>query len=157
MTQDEASQLEAEFEITFPAAYRGAVTNGYPFCAATEELDTDAESLRLSNQGCRESDPWGFPWRKNYWCIGGDGAGGFYFIDTQQGDSTVYYCDHEDMPTAIDDIDRISVISFQEFIGEVRQLEKDMAKWDEEMKERVANRKWWQVWIPRQWPPKPRG
>lgn len=157
MTRDEASQLEAEFEVTFPVAYRDAVTDAYPFGAATEELDTDPESLRTSNQGCRKEDPWGFPWKQNYWCIGGDRAGGFYFIDTRQSDSTVYYCDHEDMPASIEDLDHISVTSFQEFIDDVNQLEKDMAKWDEEMKERVAHRKWWQFWIPKQWPPKRKG
>ena len=150
MTQDEASQLEAEFGVTFPSAYRDAVTDAYPFSAPTEELDTDAESLRTSNQGCRKEGPWGFPWKQNYWCIGGDGAGGFYFIDTQQSDSTVYFCDHEDMPTSIEDLDHISVTSFQEFVDDVNQLEKDMAKWDEEMKARVTQRKWWQFWIPKQ-------
>jgi len=149
--------LEAEFKVIFPVAYRSAVTDAYPFAAATEELDTDAASLRRSNQGCRTEDPWGFPWKQNYWCIGGDGAGGFYFIDTQQSDSTVYYCDHEDMPTSIEDIEHISVTSFQEFIDDIKQLEQDMARWDEEMRERVANRKWWQFWIPRQCPPYPKG
>ena len=134
--------------------YRGAVTDAYPFSGATEELDTSAASLRKSNEGCREEDPWEFPWKPNYWCIGGDGAGGFYFIDTDQDDSTVYFCDHEDMPTSIEDLDRISVTTFQEFVDDVQRLEEDLEKWDEEMKESVANRKWWQFWIPRQWPPK---
>jgi|GEM_PF-3558265 len=153
MTQDEASQLEADFGVTFPAAYRDAVKNAYPFTDATEELDTDAESLRKSNKRCREEDPWGFPWKPHYWCIGGDGAGGFYFINTQQDDSTVYFCDHEDMAASIEDLDHISVMSFSEFVAYIQQLEKDVEKWDEEMQERVANRKWWQFWIPRQWPP----
>ena len=157
MTQDEVSQLEREFEITFPEAYRDAVTEAYPFSSATEQLDTDVESLRTSNRGCRKEDPWGFPWKLNYWCFGGDGAGGFYFIDTKQSDSTVYFCDHEDIPTSIKDLDHISVISFQEFVADVNQLEKDMAKWDKEMKQRVTCRKWWQFWIPKQWPPKSKG
>lgn len=157
MNHDDALQLEAEFEVKFPVAYRGAVTDAYPFGDVTEELDTDAESLRRSNHGCRKEDPWGFAWKKNYWCIGGDGAGGFYFIDTQQSDSTVYYCDHEGMPTSIEDVDHIIVSSFQEFIDDIKQLEQDIAKWDEEMKERVTSRKWWQFWIPRQWPLNPKG
>jgi hypothetical protein len=157
MTRDEASQLEAEFGIVFPQVYREAITDSYPFSEATEELDTDAGSLRQSNQECRRENPWGFPWRTTYWCIGGDGAGGFYFIDTKQDDSTVYYCDHEDMPSSIEDVDHISITPFSEFIEEVKQLEKDMVKWEEEMKTKVANRKWWQFWIPRQWPPKPSG
>ena len=157
MTRDEASQLEAEFGIAFPRLYRDAITDTYPFSESTEELDTDAGSLRRSNQGCRKENPWGFPWRTNYWCIGGDGAGGFYFIDTHQDDSTVYYCDHEDMPSSIEDVDHISITPFPEFVDDVQQLERDMEKWEEDMKVRVANRKWWQIWIPRQWPPKPKG
>ena len=157
MTRDEASKLEQDFGVTFPAVYRDAITDAYPFSDATEELDIDAESLRQSNEGCRKEDPWGFPWRPHYWCIGGDGAGGFYFINTQQNDAAVYYCDHEDPPKSIDDRDRISVTSFDEFIDDLRRQEKDMEGWEEEMKERVANRKWWQFWIPRQWPPKRKG
>lgn len=157
MNQDEASQLEAEFAVSFPAAYRAAITDAYPFSAATEELNTDAESLRTLNQGCRRQAPWGFPWKPNYWCIGGDGAGGFYFVDTQESESTVYYCDHEDMPASIEDLDHISVNSFQGFIDDVKQLEKDSAQWDAHMKERVKFRRWWQFWIPKQWPPKPKG
>jgi hypothetical protein len=77
------------------------VTGAYPFGDATDELDPDAERLRTTNEGFRKEDPWGFPWQPHYWCIGGDGAGEFYFIDTQKDDSTVYYGDHEDMPTSI--------------------------------------------------------
>ncbi len=61
------------------------------------------------------------------------------------------------MPTSIEDIEHISVASFQEFINDIKQLEQDMTKWDEEVRERVTNRKWWQFWIPRQWPPYPKG
>ncbi len=157
MNRDEATKLEIDFGVTFPVAYREAITDGYPFADTVEELDADAESLRSSNKGCRNDAPWGFPWKLQYWCIGGDGAGGFYFIDTLQDDSTVYYCDHEDMPDSINDPDRISGISFQEFIENVRQLEEDFENWERQMCERVANRKWWQFWVPREWPPKPKG
>ena len=152
MTQDEVLQLEREFEITFPDAYRDAVTESYPFDFATEHLDTDVESLRTLNRGCRKEDPWGFPWKLNYWCFGGNGSGGFYFIDTKQSDSTVYFY----FFTSIEDLDHISVTSFQEFIADVNQLEKDMAEWVEAKKQLVTDRKWWQLWIPKEWPTKPK-
>jgi len=57
----------------------------------------------------------------------------------------------------MEDVDHISIAPFSEFVEDVKQIEKDMEKWEEEMKESVANRRWWHVWIPRQWPPKPRG
>ncbi|MGI9242270.1 MAG: hypothetical protein ACR2RV_15840 [Verrucomicrobiales bacterium] len=156
MTRGEAAALEAEFGVAFPPAYLDAITVGYPLSVPTEGLDTDAVRLSRANQECRDEDPWGFPWEANYWRVGGDGAGGFYFIDTQEDRATVYFCDHEDIPSSIGDLQRISVTPFDEFIGDLEQLEKDMEKWDEEMREAVANRKWWQFWIPRQWPPEPK-
>lgn len=155
MTRDEAARLELDFNIRFPAVYRNAITDACPFSRHTEELDTEFKSLQQTNQEFRQEDPWGFPWQPHYWCIGGDGSGGFYFIDTQQDDATVYYCDHEAMPESIDDVDSISVKSFEEFIDDVLQLELDFQQWNAEMKQRVANRKWWQFWIPRQWPSDP--
>ncbi len=157
MTNDEASMLEREFGVVFPDAYRRAIIDSYPFNDATEELDTDAGSLRALNVGYRRENPWGFPWQAQFWSIGGDGAGGFYFIDTRQRDSTIYYCDHEDMPESFDDHDRLYVRSFPEFIDDIQQLEKKMEKWESERKEQIANRKWWQFWISRQCPPRSKG
>ena len=157
MNQDDTASLESEFGIHFPSAYRHAVTDSYPFTDETEEFDTDPTSLRTSNAECRSTSPWGFPWKPEYWCIGGDGAGGFYFIDTSKDDSTVYYCDHEDMPESMDDEERLSVTPFPEFIQEVLDGKEHMKQWREEMKNRVASRRWWQFWIPRQWPPQRRG
>jgi hypothetical protein len=154
VTNEAASALEKDFALTFPAAYRNAVTDAYPFSRPTEELDTEATALRTSNRECRQTAPWGFLWKPHYWRIGGDGAGGFYFIDSQNDDSTVYFCDHEDMPASIEDLEHIDVTPFPEFIENVRQLEKDVEKREQDLKERVANRKWWELWVPRQWPPK---
>jgi hypothetical protein len=156
MNQDEAFSLEAQFGIQFPPEYRRAVTDACPFRGPTEELDTDAESLRKTNEGFRGTEPWGFPWKLHYWCIGGDGAGGFYFIDTKEHPISVYYCDHEDMPTSIEDTDHIHVATFEEFVREVQEGEDEMEKWDAHMRERVASRRWWQFWIPKQWPPQPK-
>jgi len=157
MNQDEAATLESKFGIHFPSAYRHAVTDSYPFTDETEELDTNPTSLRTSNAEYRLTPPWGFPWKLEYWCIGGDGAGGFYFIDTSKDDSTVYYCDHEDMPESMDDTDRLHTTPFTEFVDYVRDLAKKLEQWNEQMKTKVAKRMWWQFWIPRQWPPKRKG
>lgn len=154
MNQTAAATLESEFGISFPTAYRQAVTDCYPFTEEAEELDLDPNRLRASNAECRTTPPWGFPWQSDYWRIGGDGAGGFYFIDTSKDDSTVYYCDHEDMPESMDDAERLHVTPFAEFIEEVREAANKLARWEEQMKIKVAKRKWWQFWIPRQWPPK---
>jgi len=157
MHHDEATKLERDFGVTFPTEYRDAITDRYPFADETVELDDDAESLRTSNEQCRGEAPWGFPWEPHYWCIGGDGAGGFYFVNTLQDEATVYYCDHEDMPESIIDLDRIGVHSFREFVEDIKQREKDVAAWERERRERVENRRWWQFWIPRRWPPKLKG
>ena len=149
MNRDDATKLEQHFGVTLPVAYREAITDRYPLSEATEQLDTDAASLQVSNEGCRRAPPWGFPWKPHYWCIGGDGAGGFYFIDTSQDEATVYYCDHEDMPASINDLDRISVTSFQQFIEDLQELIDDANNWERQRKERVENRKWWQFWIAR--------
>ena len=155
MTSDEASDLEVTFGLTFPEVYRDAITDRNSI--RTDALDVDAQSLRESNEGCLKDDPWGFPWKPNYWLIGGDGAGGFYFIDTYRDDSKVYYCDHEDMATSIEDLGRIGIDSFDDFLVDLEQAEKYVERYNEEMKGRVANRKWWHFWIPREWPLPPKG
>jgi hypothetical protein len=154
MNQDNAATLESEFGIHFPSAYRHAITYSYPFTDETEELNRDPTCLRSSNAEFRSTPPWGFPWRPEYWCIGDDGTGGFYFIDTSKDDSTVYYCDHEDMPDPIDDVEQLYATPFAEFIQKVLDSNEHMKQWEEEMKDRVARRRWWQFWIPRQWLPK---
>ncbi len=148
MKHDEATQLESDFAVTFPAAYREAIT-GLQISADSEELDTDAESLRISNEGCRREAPWGFSWKPHYWLIGADGAGGFYFLDTLEDDSTVYYCDHEDMPESITDLDRLRVIAFQDFVERIQRSEVEFRDWDRQIRDRAQNRQWWQFWIPR--------
>ena len=157
MTHNEVILLEAEFGVHFPSSYRRALTDLHPFTSPTRELDSDPVSLKLSNTAFRKTAPYGFPWQPAYWCIGDDGAGGFYFVNTSQDDSTVFYCDHEDMPESMDDEERLGVRPFAEFIQEVLYRKEQMRQWEEEMKSRVANRRWWQFWIPRQWPPKRNG
>jgi len=156
VTEQEATDLESEFGVRFPRGYRKAVTDGYPFSIPSEELSDDAESLRIFNTDCREEDPWGFPWRPDYWMTGGDGLGGFYFIDTREPDSRVFYCDHENMPSSMEDTERIAVLPFSEFLDEIAAVQEEMALWENDWQQRVANRRWWQFWIPRQWPPNPK-
>ena len=154
MTREQTSILEREFSVILPADYVSAVTDSYPFAEPSYQLETDFESLRRDNLGSREDHPWGFPWSDDYWMIGDDGAGGFYFINTADGSTTVYYCDHEDMPSSIDDTDHIHVSSFSDFIAEGIEMDEWAAEQDRKMNEKVASRRWWQFWVPKTWPPK---
>ena len=154
MTRKQASILERKFSVVLPADYVSAVTESYPFAEQSHQLDTDFESLRRDNLGSREDNRGGFPWRDSYWMIGDDGSGGFYFINTTDSATTVYYCDHEDMPTSIEDTDRIHVSSLSDFIAEGIEMEEWAAEQNRKMTEKVASRRWWQFWIPKAWPPK---
>ena len=154
MTSDEANQLEREFNIIFPAWYRAAVTDHFPFEQPGEEFTNVVEDLRISNQGCRKSDPWGFKWQDHFWWIGDDGSGGFYFIDTSESDSTIYSFDHEAPARSMNDREKLVPQTFDDFVNEVLSAEEDFARWEIAMRAKVAARKWWQIWIPREWPPR---
>ena len=153
MTHDEAAALQNDYGLKFPAAYLRAITDSYPFTEPKEELWDEPHLLRESNDYFRKEKPWGFAWEPHFWKIGGDGGGGFYFINSRETANDVYYVDHEAPARNIEDSENLSVTSFQEFIGEVFELEKEMQKFESEMTQSAANRKWWQFWIPRQWPP----
>ena len=151
MNHDEAAELEREFGVVFPAAYRVAITRVSPQIDS-EAFVTSAESLRYLNRGYRDNDPLRFPWKPHYWCIGEDGAGGFYFINTNESDSKVFYCDHEDVPSSIDDTDRMAKRSFEDYLQDIEQQEKEYHEWNTAMTNRTRNRRWWQFWVPRDWP-----
>ena len=155
MTHEEARQLEDEFKILLPARYRNAARFD-PHCGPMEEFATSAEDLRISNLGCRERNPWGFQWEDRFWWIGGDGSGGLYFIDTSDADVIVYYLDHEMPARSIEDREELVPQPLYDFLNDTVGGEKAEAASDRIMQTRVAARKWWQFWIPREWPLKPK-
>lgn len=130
------------------------MTDGYPFDGLREELMNSESHLRENNTAFRNQDRWGFRWEDRFWWIGGDGAGGVYFINTEEETSDVYYCDHEDPAKDFDDGDRLFSSDIGSHLSDIVELEQEMERHDAQMKVSVANRRWWQFWIPRSWPPK---
>jgi hypothetical protein len=84
--------------------------------------------------------------------LGGDGAGGIYFIDTKRSDSFIYYIDHDDPPKNICDTDHISSQTLTEFKNDLITDKEEYERHCREVRERISHRKWWQFWIPKQIP-----
>lgn len=152
--KDEAIEMMEEVTgVRLPEGYRRLLADEADRVGSDGEVTRDAAVLVRMNQEFREDCPYGFRWEDGFWWMGDDGAGGFYFIDLRGGGSRVYYVDHENAAESIDDEARISAWDFEAFVAEVRENDERTARMDAEIRAMVAGRKWWQFWIPKEWPP----
>ena len=151
MTAHEAKILQREFNLSFPEDYLTIITGVVARDINSEALVVSVEDLRESNLAFRAEDQWGFRWESRFWWIGGDGAGGFYFINTEEITSEVYYCDHEDSPADFADRKRLYSSDIGNHVSDQVEMEAETQSYNEKMRAKVASRRWWQVWIPRTW------
>lgn len=153
MNTQDIAVLEEQFKITLPEDYASVVTGEVAAQLSAMALEVDPAILREANENHRKDCPWGFAWRDSFWWIGEDGAGGFYFIDTEEKTSTVYYFDHESSPLTFDDREPFYPSDIGNHVSDEVEIEAEMKVHDRRMALRVAERKWWQFWVPKVWPP----
>lgn len=162
LTSKQVAQLENIFEIRLPDAYRDALIQ-CPIAADSESFVNRFDDLVEFNKYFREANPWPFPWLDHFWWIGGDGCGGFHFLSCQDGEATVYYFVHDEPAKSFDDRERLRPDSLTNYIaGEVDaenecreyevQLVAERALKRQCVEQQIANRKWWQFWIPKSLP-----
>lgn len=162
MTPEQVSNLEQMFDVHFPDAYRSALID-CPLRPDSEEFVSNYDDVVESNKAFRAEDVWQFPWLDHLWWIGGDGAGGFYFISCLDADCVVYYFDHENCAKSFADRDRLSSCTLAEYIETEMEDEKEFREYEEQLiaerahkrerlEEQIANRKFWQFWIPQKLP-----
>ncbi len=152
MSLKELEQLEAEFKLTLPKEYKKALLQ--PFISKNNlEFELDLAELRRNNLEFRDTDPWEFPWSDQFWWIGADGAGGFYFIDCKHSECEVLYFDHEAPAENIQDREQLHPQSLEDFFTYLKESELEAERYKENLLNKINNRKWWQIWIPRKLPP----
>lgn len=152
MTVNEVDKLARQFNVVFPAWYKQSLIDLYED-DYQEEFVTEYEGLRETNSNIEKHGAWGFRWDPTFWAIGGDGRGGIYFIDTASADETVYYLDHDCPPHDIEDTDKLNTFTADQIHAEIKELNLELAIDEERLRKKVAERKWWQFWIPRKLPP----
>lgn len=144
--------LESEFSLRLPDWYLALVARNSGK-RETDAVSQSADHLRSLNHDCRENDAWGCEWTDHYWAFGGDGSGGIYFLNAGQPEALVYYIDHEDPPTSIDDTDTISIMTADDFQKDLDEMEADFQRRCAELRDKIRTRRWWQFWIPKTIPP----
>jgi hypothetical protein len=101
------------------------------------------------NRGCRAESPWGFSWDHHVWWVGGDGSGGLYFINCRDNASChIYYLDHGDPAEDFDEQARLKPRLLSECVRDLEQSEAEFEHDRIRLLQRIADRQWWQFWIP---------
>jgi len=114
------------------------------------EVEPSTTVLRDLNENCRKNGTCECEWQDSFWAIGGDGEGGIYFFDSTEDNSHIYYIDHEYPPYEIEGRGRPLLPN--ELRGEIYEGIRAVEEYCRELREKIANRKWWQFWIPRRIP-----
>ncbi len=148
MNDEQIANLESEFGIRFPVEYRDNL-HAYAFAGDTEEFTADVSVLSECNHGIRAEPPWGFQWEDRFWWVGGDGSGGLFFINCQDEPCRVYYLDHENPAESFADQSCLKPRLLTEFISDLRQAESEWEEVRQRLLKRIAERRWWQFWIPK--------
>src|SRR5690606_10653987 len=124
----------------------------YPFPEDRAELTADFQTLRREDETALIPRSWGLPWTENLWWVGEDGAGGFFFIDCAESPTRIYHWDHADAAVDCADRESMSPRSVLEAVEDIRQADRDDEAWRQHRLEQIANRRWWQFWIPKRPP-----
>ena len=138
-------EMEAEFGIVLPPAYRDAMLQ-YPLAGDGQEplLHADVAVVRAANQCVRERGFRGSDWPSSLFIVGGNQAGDVYFIDLSRDPSPVFAVTHEMEGFEPHDIDRF--VQSQTFSIWVEELVSGQ-EWFREVQERRRRKRWWQFWI----------
>lgn len=138
--------LSLAFDVS--ADYRDILLT-YPFAGSIEELTANVSVLSDFNHSLRGESPWGFPWEAQFWWVGGDGSGGLFFINCKEEPCRIYYLDHEDPAESFTDQPRLKPRLLTEFICELFEVESEFEQERQRRVKRIAERRWWQFWIPK--------
>lgn len=94
-------RIQTELNISLPSFYRIAINN-YPF-TAVDELDFVEDNLIKDvtwiiehNAALRTSSFFGKEWPQNYFVIGHDGFGNYFFLNLKDNDQAIYFADHDE-------------------------------------------------------------
>ena len=153
MNFQDIAALEEKFGVKLPRDYIRVITGEVAQNLAAVALEINPAIVGEANEAHRQDCPWDFEWDPSFWWIGEDNAGGFYFLDTAEDTSTVYYFDHESSPISFRDRDPFFPSDIGNHVSDEVEAEAYREKHDNLMLQRVADRRWWQFWIPITWPP----
>ena len=145
MTPEAFHRIEQAFSVTLPDWYRRQVVE-YPFAEPDDALYSDEESIVRANQELRRDGWFRFPWPREFFIIGDDGCGDYWFIVPSTGDKRIFIADHEGGPApAFDKLGEMLVQAeaMEQYVSDTREIIRDVAQ----IRERRRNKKWWQFWI----------
>lgn len=147
MTNQDLAKLETELDLTLPAAYRALMLE-HPGFFRHYELCDHVDPLLYDNRFLREDGFFGENWPKTFYALGNDGSGNVYFITTEPFDGNVYFADHEGGPGPNELEAAKRHDSLAGFVDSLRNQHDIILADARKMNEQIANRKWWQFWIP---------
>lgn len=151
VSPEQVAELESRFSRTFPVDYRAFLID-YPFAKDQRELTANPQTLAAENQPPQSALAYGLKWSDRLWWVGDDGCGGFYFIDCAEEPTRIYYWDHESGPPDLEEREDLSPRSIEEAVADIRQLIADLAENRQRRLHQIANRRWWQFWVPKRPP-----
>ena len=147
MNQEEVDELEGKLDLTLPETYKQLVLN-HPGFYRQHELCDHVDPLVYDNRDLRRKGFFGIDWPADYFVIGSDGTGNFYFITTAPFDGHVYLADH-DGGAGPDDLDAAKAFeSLDDFVTMLREMRVLMVEDIKRTNARIDRRKWWEFWIP---------
>lgn len=123
MTNAEAEQIEREFSLRIPPAWREWLTDP-AWCErfADSGVLTEYERLREENRFYRDEAPVRDYWRPEWLAIHADGGGNVYFLDTLEP-GAVFDFDHEKTFPGYNPLARSTFPDVAAFIADVEENE----------------------------------
>jgi hypothetical protein len=122
----------------------------YPFPEPEPELYHDAQTVIQNNLELRRDGWFGYhPWPREFFAIGDDGCGDYYFIVPSRDDRRIFMANHEGGPSpSIESLHEMELHGslaehIEEQLGFLNEYELEEAA----LEERRRNKKWWQFWI----------
>ena len=96
MTREELGLVMRYLGITLPEPYQSVMLNYNPINPDAEwGLLNEPNSIIEYNSQLRSDGFFGLHWPPHYFCVGDDGSGNVYFIDTSELITHAYFGDHE--------------------------------------------------------------
>ncbi len=151
MNSAELAQLEENLGVTLPEEYkRIALENPFSGLNTSDyQLCDDFTAVLGENRYARDHGFFRQVWPPDWFIIGTDGCGSDYFITTAPFDGRVYFADQKEI-LHTEDVGKTSCHeSFADFIESFREVEREIREEKRRVGERSAQRKWWQLWIPK--------
>lgn len=157
MDASELDRIENSLGITLPEAYRNVMTDfpspDDPF-GYTCLLSTEADELISENSRLREKGFFRYRcWPDNFYALGWDGCGNYYFIRLDKQDETVYLADHE-APFDPESVHLLreqyeGLAAYLEYVREVEEeCRLDEEQWQDRNRQPVRQtRPWWKRFL----------